>query len=261
MNDRKTILELTSAKDAAYLKKAGWTIVDNVMWRDPRYKGRVGFGDYCDPRIAVRKQRDYDRWDKGLPVYGVCAARDRYGYLLRKCVGLDQPYVTVYRHHDKERLERVAANLNKIQGTVDDTSYAPDNHVYPYLLLCEEKHDTFRFHVPTREAFHKACLSVVKRRNSDGYWYVYEDAKELTPPTLSREQIAKLAEGSVKEAALEEWERHEAALKRVESEKVERALLAKALKGDGEAAADFLRVRKDGEYEGFEVVELDTIED
>ncbi len=273
---RKTLLQSTSIKDVAYLKQAGWTIADE-MWLDPRKDAAFHkrTGGYCDPAHAVRRQREYDRFDKGLPIYAVCRARDTYGYLLRKCTGADRHWTTVTRYHDEDYLLQSIAEIEeRALGMKDDAKVlaaweqrmtkVSDDHQYPYLLLLEEKHGTFRYHVPTREAFHKACLAVVKRRNEQECWYEYEDAVQVTEgekPPLSKTQIAQMADGRTKRAAEQEWEEYEARLKRLEGETEERELLAKALKGDGEAAAEFLRARADGEYEGFELVELDNVED
>lgn len=265
MKKSKTILESTDPADASYLKKAGWTIVDD-MWRDPRHKGREGRGDYGNPESAARRQREYDRFDKGLPIYAVCSARDGYGYLLRRWTGADKPWTTVARHADEGLLDGAANLWNTIEDAeklaVNEQVMADfrDHYAYPYLLLLEEKHGTFRYHVPTREQFHKACLYTVQRRNEDGCWYDY-DTEPAIEPTLSKEQVAAMKPGRLREAAEQEWTDYEATLHRIKGEEKERALLAKALKGDGEAAADFLRARKGHQYEDFEIVELDSIDE
>ncbi len=263
MTPKRDLLSQTPADDRAYLQSAGWTI-ERDMWMDPRkdaaYHARMG--GFCNPANAVKAQRDYDRWDKGLPVYAVCSARDQYGYLLRRCDGPDKPYTTVTRFHDEKRLQLMADRINAetdARQLVSDEEMlraTVDIHIYPYLLLCEEKHGTFRFHVPTRAAFHAACLSVVKRRNEEGYWYDYSSTAPVVP-ALNKTTVTALPDGRIKTAALEEWTHYEATVKRRKAEEKESALLAKALTGDGEAAADFLALRKRGEYEGFEVVTFD----
>ncbi len=268
-----------SAKDRAYLIAAGGREEPigggstSNWWLDPRkdaaYHKRNG-GSSWD--YALRQQREYERFDQGLPIYAVCPTRDRYGYLLRKCTGADKTWTTITRYHDNDYLLQSIAEIEERALGMKDCAEVlaawerrmarlSDDHHYPYILAFEEKHGTFHYDASTRDLFHKACLAVVKRRNDDGCWYDYEEAEELTPPALTEEQVVALKDGRIKDTATEEWKRYRADLKRLDGEKAERGLLAKALKGDGEAAADFLRARKDAEYEGMELIELDSLED
>ncbi len=268
-----------SAKDRAYLVAAGWREEPvgggstSNWWLDPRkdaaYHKRNG-GSSWDH--ALRQQREYERFDQGLPIYAVCPTRDRYGYLLRKCTGADKTWTTITRYHDNDYLLQSIAEIEERALGMKDcaevlaaweqrTARLSDDHHYPYILAFKEKHGTFHYDASTRDLFHKACLAVVKRRNGEGYWYTYDQSEQPTVPALSKEAVAALPEGRIKTAALEEWTYYERRLKHLAGEKQETALLVKALKGDGEAAADFLKARAKAEYETMELIELDSLDD
>ncbi len=249
-----------SRKNRAYLIAAGWVEDKDSCWLDPKkdaaYHKRNGGHTWP---YALKRQGEYDRFAKNLPVYITWPASDQYGYLLKRCIEANGPWLTVWRHHDEATVQKWADQLNK-DNTDNLPVFAPDSYEYPYILIFEEKHGSYRYAVPTREDYHRVCLAVVKRRNIEGGWYDYEDESDLDAPALTEAETDKLAKGHIKNAALEEWESYKAQLKQIEADKHERTLLAKALAGNGEAAADFLRARSKGEYEGMELVTLDEVE-
>lgn len=261
----KTSVQRTPKAETARLLAAGWTDAGG-LWRDPRYTGRPGYADYANWSQAIRRQAEYERFDAGLPIYATIKDRNGYGYLLRKCTGAEWKWTTIWRHSDEETVVTRAGYLNEAKTLDAITSLeggltlVKDDHVYPYVLVTGEKHGERYFHVLTLDAFRKACLKLVKERNEEG-WYEYEDASEIEKPALTKEQVAWLPEGRVRNTAEEEWTEYENQLKRVEGEKHERALLARALKDDGAAAAELLAARKGHEYEGFEIEIFESLED
>jgi hypothetical protein len=139
-----------------------------------------------------------------------------------------------------------------------------DNYDYHQLLILEEKHYTYRFAVPNLDALLDACMQVFLRRDKEGFWFRHLNPKErelVKQPDLTPEQIAKLSDGEVKDAALRQIEYHEQALEQEKKYDVQWKLLQAARKGDRVAAYRLLSNRGDGEYEGFKLETLDQIKD
>lgn len=125
------------------------------------------------------------------------------------------------------------------------------------LVVLSEKHAEWRFAAPTLEELHRICVMIVKEREASGNWYFYE-SEESEKPEISKEALAKMKDGAMKEAGLQEWRIYEASIGRATYQQRERTILAKTLAGDGQAALQFLNMRRNGEYEGFEITTLDT---
>ena len=129
------------------------------------------------------------------------------------------------------------------------------------ILIFKEKHGDRYFDVSTESRLFGACLSVLKERFDEGWWYEPPEGNEPEPPTLSLEEIGKLKEGRIKQEALEEHKSYNRDLVYFE----EAARLYKNIKQaidnkDGALAYQCLLARSNGEYERMELEFPEVIE-
>lgn len=125
------------------------------------------------------------------------------------------------------------------------------------ILIVNEKHCTRYFDASTPELLNAAALKILKERWNEGYWYYLFD-----PPSeegvLSEEQIAALPTEALKQRETEtrqnyfrekyNWEKDQAEYKMIKKT-VENSTLDNAWK--------CLYNRRDGQYEGVEIEELE----
>lgn len=132
------------------------------------------------------------------------------------------------------------------------------------LLVFHGKYGETYYHVPTEAHVHAAALQLLKA-NKEGGWYEHlkydeKEEKEWGPkhPGMEPEDIEKLPEGQIRDAARKawkEWSGYQATLKEsnVEWDAIEAVLESQ----DGNEAWQILQERSDGEYERISIERLD----
>ena len=135
----------------------------------------------------------------------------------------------------------------------------------PGILVFREKHGNRYFHVPTENHLYAACLSVLKDRFEDDWYYdpyrEKRDSWDPEPPQMTTEEIENLPEGSIRVAARQQHSKYaEWARERDDGHK-EYVRIKEAVENrDGMEAYAILRSRSDGEYEGFTIERLEDSE-
>jgi hypothetical protein len=117
--------------------------------------------------------------------------------------------------------------------------------------MCHEKHDTCAYNALTREDCYASALEILEQRFADSYYYKPSpDSYGCTEPELSKEEIAKLPDGSIKQAALQQWKRVERNKSAYEYDLVGYQEIECAIENqDGRLALSILIDRSDYEYE------------
>lgn len=257
---RKPLSISSVPKHKAHLIETGWVLTHPedpkcYHWVDPRDAGRVRrLGGNCFEQ-AISIHADYERYDAGLSVYFSRPNQFGYGYEIveQKAPKRTKDRVILGRHSDEKVAESYIEALTKDPSTFVLSDY---DHDYHKIVVLKEKHGDRYLAAPTLDDFYSQCLSIVKSRHEEECWYDY-DSDIPESPALTKEQVKALKDGCIKQAAEEEWERYEQAIKQAESNKEERTMLKLALAGDGLMAALFLKGRSDGEYEGFELEDME----
>lgn len=114
------------------------------------------------------------------------------------------------------------------------------HHGPPEPYLCQNAADLIQL-----------CLNIIQDR-SYAHWFD-EAIIEIDKPQFTKEQISQMRDGSVKQAALDEWEDYKNQILRQQRKRFEFELLQQALRGDGESAYTFLRCRQDFKDEQIEI--------
>lgn len=244
----------------SYLLSKGWKFkeVDGTwLWLSPN----EDIWRLNTTPIAYEIQREWDIIDR----IGKCyfAVRNPYGY------GWD---VKVFTDKQKKNCVRVdkfsSVSEHSAKGFVDDLNSGepeenfktPEPIRYNLIAKFTENHAERYFIVPTYSDLCKVCLKVVLERDEEGCWY-YIDEHELETPSLTKEQLEKMPDGCVKDAAKEEWRYYERQLEELkESKKLQEALEKIRTSKDGELAVRFLMERKDYEHERFEIIDAEDYE-
>lgn len=129
-----------------------------------------------------------------------------------------------------------------------------------FVFVFEEKHGTNMYFIGSIEQLAATSLKILTARFKEGYWYL--DPAKYTPekPSLTKEEIEKMAPGKVKDFALEELSQYERSLKRWKNEMGEYTDIANAVKEkDGAFAFCLLENRGDHEYEKCYLEELTEV--
>jgi hypothetical protein len=207
---------------------------------------------------ALEIQRDKERTDAGLPLYFARPNPWGYGFeVIRQDGGGKRASgVCVARKGTLKEITDLMASY--LAGNEPSAADLVDDTKYSRVLVFKEKHGARYFAATTIAEFHAACLKVVKERNEE-VWYVFEDESDIQPPPLTEEQVSALREGATKSGAQEEWEAYRRQLETAKDDALAKKDLARALKGSGEAAAQFLRERSRGEYERMDLARLEEV--
>lgn len=131
----------------------------------------------------------------------------------------------------------------------------------PSVLILKDKHCTRVFRAGSEEELYASALKILKERSTGDYAYITdprEDGSYGKEPEVSREQIAALPKGGLRTAGEEQWKQYDLEQGYYKKECESWDLAQKALaEKDGKAAFAVLRRRRDYEYEGFDITELE----
>lgn len=106
----------------------------------------------------------------------------------------------------------------------------------PCLLLGKWKDGTQYFNCPTEAHLFSACLSVLKLKVEAGY-FSKPQPRAPEHPGISLAEAESLAEGPIRKAALETWQKYEASLRSNESYQIEYDEVMYAIEYDDGALA------------------------
>ncbi len=129
----------------------------------------------------------------------------------------------------------------------------------PSVLVLKEKHGEQYFLVQSDQDLHRIALTIVKGRLKDR-WY-YDPSEEDLPkkPELTEDEVAAMKPSGIKKMAEGQIGVYKAAMRHREIACEDYAGMVKALQAeDGRGAWNFLRNRRDHEYEGFSIERLCT---
>jgi hypothetical protein len=216
--------------------------------------------------VAIRIQGQKERFAAGLPVFEMCRCPAGYGYLIQRYTDRISKAEVVFRHESEEvalralkAVDENPAALVEIDGrTVNVVGYETTEY-FPYLIVCQEKHGTTYYHVPTISHLHKAALHILAERAEE---IIESDQITVTEPELTKEQVAMLPSGSIKEEALLQWAQFEDHLRLKRRAEAEVQTIRGALSNkDGMAAYRVLKDRGSSEYEGFRLEQMTEVPD
>lgn len=110
--------------------------------------------------------------------------------------------------------------------------------------------------ISTREAYRTVALSIVNDRLNRGF---YSEPTPPTTPELTFAQVRKLPEGQFRNFGLAVWSRYRQEAPVYDRKKLEWDTIQKCLaESDGEAAISILEMRNDYQFEGFDILEVQT---
>lgn len=248
---------MDSAREKDYLKKAGWWPLDEheTCWACKEMGDRIRGGH--STAFAVKVQKEFETIDRNGAVYYFIADKYGYGYFIGKYTEkMGTPTRTCFDHLTKSEAEKLVTKLNK------DAKYEPilgidyQENEFPLLAVFSEKYGKRHFLAPTRSILEKVALKVVQERHDEGYYEF--STKEPKPPKIALNDTNGLGD-KVKWAVKQEWDDYNAAVEVIKQNRKHNELLQNALKGVGHAALTLLHNMKDAEYEGFEVIEAETV--
>jgi hypothetical protein len=230
------------------------------MWLRPEMNKRGGGFSTGE---ALRQQDKLDVIAKNGAYY--YAVRDKYGfgYWLGIYEGnLEKPhrYGYGFDHLDEETAMKLVVlfNTTKNYEPILGIDYKPQK--FQQIVVFKEKHGDRHFIVNTRQELEKVALKIVLERNDEGYWYDFS-SKEPVEPKIKKEDAEKFGD-NIANAITREWKDYEYSVKQYKKDKVLKDALEKIVKNkDGGLALQFLESMKDGEYEGFEVITGEEIEE
>jgi len=134
----------------------------------------------------------------------------------------------------------------------------------PKILMFSEKYGTWYYIINSEEELHRVCVSVLKQRLDEGYWYGSEDdAYNNKTGFQSIEEIETLPDGSVKKNALQEfktyanWSDHYAnqkILRKEIKEVIEYTFNPKDKRFVRNKAFDILMSRRNCQYEQIDLI-------
>jgi 5-hydroxyisourate hydrolase-like protein (transthyretin family) len=160
--------------------------------------------------------------------------------------------------------EDAEAAINAIEAL--DLKYTPTFVAAPFepvILKFKEKHGDRHYVPKTPDEVYRIFLEVLEDRNDQGWYSWYKDMKNDTPkPKYTRSEVNGLPESmeKVKPTLIKEIENWEAAEKVTKEFHELGAKIAKAIADkDGRLAYEIIENNREGEYEGFEFIEPDTI--
>lgn len=133
------------------------------------------------------------------------------------------------------------------------------------VLVLKDKYSTRIFRASTEEELNQSSLKILQSKVDSGYIInpeeVDKDMEELfapKPPTFTQEQLSKLPDGAVKQAAIKEIQRYNEHLsEQKENERLWNKVSAALQNRDGKAAYRIIMSRNDYEYEGLSFIELE----
>ena len=128
---------------------------------------------------------------------------------------------------------------------------------FPLAILLSEEHGTRVFDARNLETLYKSCLTIVKERLEDGT-LAYGTEIPDNKPDFDRETIKNLPK-CLQEDALKKLDNYERELKDLKEAGELLQLAKRAVKEcSGYLAYHVLEARKKWEYEGFELVSLES---
>ncbi len=127
----------------------------------------------------------------------------------------------------------------------------------PSVLVLTEKHGSAYFLVRDDAELAKVCLSILKGRLKDGYWYgSIDELRKPDPPEFTRESIATLP-ASLQPAAQKKWNQYALELRGYNLDVEEHQDMARAIaEKNGISAYRILMNRSGHEYERVSVERL-----
>lgn len=129
----------------------------------------------------------------------------------------------------------------------------------PELLILREKHGEGYYLINNDKKLFEVSLVILKTRFNEG-WYYDPDESEIPKASLTKEQIEALPEGHVKQVAVREMNSIKREIRLYKESMKSYKNIKKAIKdSDGRMAYMCLMDRRDGEYEGFELIDFNTI--
>ena len=130
----------------------------------------------------------------------------------------------------------------------------------PSVLVCDEKHGNRYLPAKDDAEMFRSALKVLGERLKDGYWYTKPDGKAPEKPDVDESEIGNLPV-SLQATDRQLWKRYEAAIDARKEELAEYAAIERAVsERDGELAWRILRSRRDYQYEGVMIVELEEVD-
>ena len=126
------------------------------------------------------------------------------------------------------------------------------------VMALKEHHDTVMLDVTTDEQLHAVCLQVVTARFSTPELQEWmNDTSPPDEPSLGRALSESLPSGSVRAAALYEWEQYDKRVQAIEQKKKDIADIRKAIETrDGRLAYKVMYRRRWVEDESFDIVKV-----
>ncbi len=123
----------------------------------------------------------------------------------------------------------------------------------PGILVCYEKHgNSFHWALTAQQAA-DASLEILRERYDSGWYYRPEEDK--TEPQMVLEDIKKLPEGSIRAAAMREFNSWKSSRRWNEDLRVQYDWIEATLENDdGKSAYSILLDRSEGEYERIEKI-------
>lgn len=171
-----------------------------------------------------------------------------------------RPVELLYHTSSKKQVEEIYEQTKA--GVLTREQWPkPKNKFTPRLIVCNEKHGEYYYQVNSIAGYHEAMVDIVKQRHKDGWYY---DATESYQQELAlykdftAEEIAALPE-TLQGTARKQAEKYQEVKKRLDNYLYVREQLQRALKGDGVAAAEFLRENNSDEYNQVELVDFQAI--
>ncbi len=239
---------------AKYLTSNSWTIERQDTGKPRWIKKEISQYSYKES-IAVEIQQELDCYATGKPYYFIRKNRYGYGYDLCKRLKWNGGNIFLFNHADEKRLGKVK------EGFADETYQVglfTCDKVYPFILIFKEKHGDRHFRAADLQEYLKVCLFIVRERIEEE-WYHTIDAEDVVVPELSKAQLTSMKDGVIKRAGLEAWDIYERESLELKDNEIIKKLIKKVESNDGWAAAEILDNNANGEYEGFEQVELEIV--
>lgn len=239
-----------------HLLKNGWRKEgDGWFWKTDKSE----YGGYS-LKEAIDKQKKHDLIDKNGAYYIARDCRYGFGKKILKQVAKGGKFVsTPFTHLSDENAQMIIEQLNDgLRET--DFNLTPNQSKFEKIIIFKEKHGSQHFIAHNLGELEKIALKVFKERVEDEYWYDYSDLEEPVRPDISKEDAEKLKNEQIKRSVLEAWKSYEYDLKNNKEWLEEKRLYESALKDErGNIALAFLDSRRNGEYEGFEIIDAEII--
>lgn len=127
------------------------------------------------------------------------------------------------------------------------------------IIIFKEKHGNRYFDASTEKLRNAACLEIIKER-FDEFWYDYDNEKPSAKNVLTEDQIAQLPTENLKIQETRKRKDYLSELRQYNEEVSfhEKVRLAIEL-NDGQSAYYLLLQREGGEYEGFDIENLEEV--